>query len=308
MAERIALLQASRAADLPTVLIEGETGTGKDLMARWLHLRSQLAAQPFVEIDCASLPVHLLQAELFGYEKGAFTDARASKGGLVEMAEGGTLFVNDVGDLSLDAQTKLLTLIERKTIRRLGGLREKAVDVRIIAATVPSRALRENLWHRLNVLTVPLPPLRERGEDVVLLARHFLRTLGRMYGANERYLGPSAVAALRSHSWPGNVRELRHALERAVFLSQDLEISAEALVLRTPTGERAWNEHAAGGPSSPQSPGGGYDLGRAERVLIERALAATGGNVSEAARRLGIGREALRYRLRKHGFGGKGHR
>lgn len=316
LVDRMAQLQAARAADLPTVLIEGETGTGKDLMARRLHLLSRLAEQPFVEINCASLPAHLLEAELFGYEKGAFTDARASKAGLVEVAEGGTLFLNEVGELSLEAQAKILALIEQKQVRRLGGLRERAVDVRIVAATnrdlataVRERAFREDLWHRLGVLTVRLPPLRERGDDVVLLAEHFLRSLKPTYGAVERRLGPSALAALRAHRWPGNVRELRHALERAAFLSEGPEITAAGLVLpaRAPE-DGAAAAVPASAPSVLSTPpletSGDLTLSRAERSLIERALAASGGNVTVAARRLGIGREALRYRLRKLGLGG----
>jgi two-component system response regulator AtoC len=305
LVDRIAQLQAGRAGDLPTVLIEGETGTGKDLLARRLHLRGALANQPFVEINCASLPAHLLEAELFGYEKGAFTDARASKPGLVEVAEGGTLFLNEVGEMSLEAQAKILALIERKQLRRLGALRERAVDVRFVAATnrdlasaVRERAFREDLRHRLGVLTVQLPPLRERGDDVVLLAKHFLRSLGRTYGAHERRLGPATLAALRAYRWPGNVRELRHALERAAFLSEGAEITAAALGLPASAADDA---STAGPPVAPTD--GMWDLARTERALIERALAASGGNVSDAARRLGIGREALRYRLRKHGLG-----
>jgi DNA-binding NtrC family response regulator len=318
LVDRIAQLDAASAADLPTVLFEGETGTGKDLLARRLHLRSRLAEQPFVEIDCATLPSHLLEAELFGYEKGAFTDARASKPGLVEVAEGGTLFLNEVGELSLEAQAKFLALIERKQVRRLGGLRERAVDVRIVAASnrdlgaaVSERAFREDLWHRLRVLSVRLPPLRERADDVVLLAEHFLRSLGRTYGAGGRRLDLSALAALRAHRWPGNVRELRHALERAVFVSEGPEITAGALGL--PSIGAPQPATAPGPPREPLAPtaapvDGGSDLAleRAERSLIERALAASDGNVSDAARRLGIGREALRYRLRKYGLGGEG--
>lgn len=302
LVDRIAQLQAARAGELPTVLFEGETGTGKDLLARRLHLLSCVAEQPFVEIDCATLPAHLVEAELFGYEKGAFTDARASKPGLVEVAEGGTLFLNEVGELSLEAQAKILALIERKQVRRLGGLRERAVDVRIVAATnrdlaaaVREHVFRDDLWHRLCVLTVRVPPLREREEDVVLLAEHFLRSQGRAYGAHERRLAPSTLAALRAHRWPGNVRELRHALERAVFLTDGPEISVAALALP-----------ATVAPSTaPPEASGDLTLANAERTLIEQALAASGGNVSETARRLGIGREALRYRLRKHGLDGE---
>lgn len=292
------------AGDLPTVLILGETGTGKDLVARAIHGRSCLADQPFVEVNCTTLPKDLLEAELFGYEKGAFTDAKASKAGLVEVADGGTLFLNEIGELPPEAQGKLLKVIEQKRVRRLGDIRERSINVRIIAATnqdlgsaVRERSFRTDLLYRLKVLTVELPPLRERGNDILLLAEHFLNRYVKKYGTGPKRLSLSALAALKGYPWPGNVRELAHIMERAVLLSEGEEIGPALLGLDTGLGSPRV------GPKD--LPIGGFpleglELKRIERYLIQKALALTRGNVSEAARRLGIGREALRYRMRKH--------
>ncbi|MGH7431874.1 MAG: sigma-54-dependent transcriptional regulator [Candidatus Methylomirabilales bacterium] len=304
LVERIARIRPADDGDLPTVLLLGETGTGKDLMARALHSRSRLAGGPFVEVDCTSLPRDLVESELFGHEKGAFTDAAAAKPGLIEVAEGGTLFLNEVGELTLAAQAKLLNVLESKRVRRLGSVRERRVLARIIAATSRNleRAIREgrfrqDLYYRLKVLTIQIPPLRERGDDLTLLAEHFLEKFGRRYSIPLRRLSQAAVQALVRYHWPGNVRELAHLLERALLLSEGEEITPAQLGLQ---GLPPRLEISGGGDLRVEFPEQGIRLAELERQLIQQALAMTGGNVTEAARKLGIGREALRYRIQKH--------
>lgn len=210
-----------------TVLISGETGTGKELLARAVHYNGRRAAKPFVEVNCAALPENLLESELFGYEPGAFTDARSPKPGLFEVAQGGTIFLDEIGDLPLSLQGKILRVLEEKTIRRLGGLRTMDVDVRLIAAThvdlrtaVMEQRFREDLFYRLNIVPIRLPPLRERGEDLLLLARHFLQRFSEEYGRPGLSLNPEVRRVLLAHTWPGNIRELRNVIERAVLLGE----------------------------------------------------------------------------------------
>ncbi len=302
--ERIAQLERGPVGDLPTVLLLGETGTGKDLVARAIHHRGSLAGQPFVEVECTSIPKELAEAELFGYEKGAFTGATAAKPGLIEAASGGTLFLDEIGEIGLDLQTKLLKAIERKQIRRLGSVRERKIHVRIIAATnrdleaaVRGGSFRQDLYYRLKVLTIELPPLRERGEDVVLLANYFLDRLRHKYSLPERRFSEASLDALRRYRWPGNVRELAHVVERALLVCDSEVIAPSALGLDISSLPLRIGDGALLEVEFPQQ---GIDLRQIERQLIEQALALTGGNVAEAARKLGIGREALRYRIQKH--------
>lgn len=210
-----------------TVLITGETGTGKELLARAIHYNGNRATKPFMEVNCAALPENLLESELFGYEAGAFTDARNPKPGLFEVAQGGTLFLDEIGDLPLSLQGKVLRVLEERRIRRLGGLRSIDVDVRVISATnvdlrlaVQNGRFREDLLYRLNIVPMRLPPLRERGEDVLLLARHFLERFSGEYGKPGLTLNPPVRKALLAHTWPGNIRELRNVVERAVLLGE----------------------------------------------------------------------------------------
>ena len=302
--ERIAQLEPGPAGDLPTVLLLGETGTGKDLVARAIHHRGSLAGQPFVEVECTSIPKELAEAELFGYEKGAFTGASTAKPGLIEAADGGTLFLDEVGELGLELQAKLLKAIERKQIRRLGSLRERRIHARIIAATnrdleaaVRAGEFRQDLYYRLKVLTIELPPLRERGEDVVLLANHVLKKLTHKYSLPERCFTETGLDALRKYRWPGNIRELAHVVERALLVSDEREIGPSALGLEISSAPIRVGDD---GRLDVEFPERGVDLEEIERQLIERALALTEWNVTEAARKLGIGREALRYRIQKH--------
>ena len=278
----------------PTILVLGETGTGKDVVARLLHANSARRERPFVHVDCASLPRELIEAELFGHEKGAFTSAHAARTGLIEAAEDGVLFMDEIGELPMELQAKLLAVLERRTLRKVGATRERPVAAWIIAATnrdiaelVNRGEFRSDLYYRLNVLSLSLAPLRERGDDIMLLARHFMGQSAKRYGITSLSLSAPAVQALRSYHWPGNVRELKHVIERAVLLSGAGELSAESLSLAPPVQTKA-------------SLKAGLTLDDAELLLIENALEKCNGNVSRAARELGITRMALRYRIKKH--------
>ncbi|ETX03068.1 MAG: hypothetical protein ETSY1_01390 [Candidatus Entotheonella factor] len=295
--ERFAQIVPREGGDLPTILILGETGTGKDLAARAIHAKSPFASGPFVEVNCTALPKELIEAELFGYEKGAFTGATEAKRGLFEAAEGGTLFLDEVGDLSLEAQAKLLRVIEYKTVRPIGSLHARKVHMRIIAATnrdlealTRKQVFRLDLFYRLNVLRLELPPLCARGDDIVSLSKYVLQMLAQKYTMPVKQLAPEAIQALRQYTWPGNVRELAHVMERAVLLNDQAVVEAECLGLPHAEPAQPDNKPAHGSMCLPEM----------EQQLIERALVSTKGNVSEAARRLGIGREALRYRLQKY--------
>ncbi len=288
----------------PTVLVTGETGTGKELVARAIHAAGPRAGGPFVEINCAAIPAALLEGELFGFEKGAYTDARTSKPGLFEAADGGTLFLDEIALLDAGLQAKLLRVIEDRAIRRLGALSSRQVDVRIVAATnrdleaaVRDGSFRQDLLYRLRVLTVDLPPLRARGEDVLLLAEHFLAECRRRYGLGDVALSPGARTALRGYPWPGNVRELMHVIERAALLSATRTLEAEQLGLSVDSVSPV--AVAADGAVSVDFARGPINLEAVERALIERALTHTQWNRSRAAELLGLTKETLRYRIEK---------
>jgi two-component system response regulator HydG len=277
-----------------TVLIGGETGTGKELLARAIHYHSPRAAAPFVEINCAAIPVNLLESELFGHERGAFTGAVAAKQGLFELAHGGTLFLDEVGSLPAELQPKLLRALENRQIRRVGGQTTRQVDVRLIAAThldltaaVRRGEFREDLFYRLNVVSLVLPPLRERDGDVELLAQTFVARLATTHGLPVPPLTPEVRAGLRAHPWPGNVRELRNAIERALVLSPPGTLRVEEL---GPEAD-SYPPPASGGLPFPN------DLATITRTAARRMLELTAGNKSEAARRLGISRPRLQRLL-----------
>jgi transcriptional regulator with GAF, ATPase, and Fis domain len=298
--------QVAALDETPPVLITGETGTGKGLVARTLHQLSRRSGKPFIEVNCTALPASLIEAELFGYERGAFTDAKESKLGLFEAAEGGFIFLDEVGDLELALQGKLLRAIEERTVRRVGGIRDRRIDVRILAATnrnlerqVETNQFRGDLYFRLAVILLHLPPLRERGEDVLLLAQHFLQRCSTKYGKAARRIDGPAREALLAYSWPGNVRELSHVIERAVLWSQDQTLRVGDLSLPTAQPAAPATESPVAEPSLP-----GSDLSQWERTLIERAMREEGGNQTRAAQRLGITRDTLRYRLKKFGLQG----
>jgi two-component system, NtrC family, response regulator AtoC len=300
--------------ETPPVLITGETGTGKGLIARTIHAQGGRASKPFIEVNCTALPATLMEAELFGHERGAFTDAKESKIGLFEAAAGGFLFLDEVGDIELPLQGKLLRAIEERTVRRVGGIRDRKIDVRILAATnrdlqreADREHFRKDLYFRLAVILLRLPPLRDRGDDVLLLADNFLRRFAAKYGKDVRRIGARAQEALRSYPWPGNVRELSHVLERAVLWSQGPTLDVEHLSLTSlhnPGTEPAAVQADGGSNPSiePALPPGGIDLVRWEKAMIEQALREAGGNQSKAAQRLGLSRDTLRYRLKKFGI------
>ncbi len=275
-----------------TVMIQGETGTGKELLARAIHYHSPRAAEPFVEINCAAIPAALLESELFGHEKGSFTGAIAAKAGLFELADGGTIFLDEIGNLPLDLQPKLLRALESRSIRRVGGRAERAVNVRIIGAThvdlaaaVERKEFREDLYYRINVISLTLPPLRYRDGDVDLLADQFAQRVATSYGLPVPVIDAAVRAKLRAHHWPGNVRELRNVIERAIILSPAGTISADEVLAED---ERFDQRGALPFPA---------DLATLSRAAARAMLDLSGGNKSEAARRLGISRPRLQRLL-----------
>lgn len=302
--QRIAQLVATDTVP-PTVLIGGETGTGKDVAARLLHLYCATSEKPFIHVDCASLPAELIESELFGHEKGAFTGALTSRPGLIEAAEDGTLFLDEIGELPLSLQAKLLNVLERRVVRRIGSTKERAVPARFIAAT--NRDLhemsllgqfRQDLYYRLNVMSLQMPPLRERQDDALLLSKHFAQQTSRRYGLSKAVFSTDALQMISHYQWPGNVRELKHQVSRAMLLCQDGHITAADLALPL---HRVAENHARF--SATQS--GAVvqtSLDAAEKVLILQALADARNNVSQAARQLGITRMTMRYRMEKHGI------
>jgi DNA-binding NtrC family response regulator len=288
---RRALVRAARLVphrDAP-LLVTGETGTGKQLLAEAVHRNGPRGDGPFVEVNCAALPPSLLEAELFGYERGAFTDARAAKAGLFELADGGTLFLDEIGDLPLALQGKLLTALERRRTRRLGATRETTVDARVIAAThvdlgaaVREGRFRADLFFRLDVVRVHLPALRDRDDDAVRLASHLMRALARRHGVTPRAIGDRDRAAIRAHRWPGNVRELRNVVERALLCGEPLRACiSPGGALPDDTGD------PAASATLPRS------LREVEREAAHAAVAHCGGNKSQAAVALGVSRKRL---------------
>jgi DNA-binding NtrC family response regulator len=286
-------LAARAAATDATVLIQGESGTGKELIARAIHYGSGRAEGPFVPVDCTALPEALFESEVFGHERGAFTGAVATRRGLLEVAHGGTVFLDEVGDLSPAVQAKLLRALQEREIRRVGAEDSIAVDVRVLSATnrdlarrVAGGEFREDLFYRLSVVTVAVPPLRERREDIPLLAQHFLEKLARGQATTARGIAPEALARLAVHDWPGNVRELENALIRAATLSSAPVLTAADFALDG-------GEPRGTGPSLPR---GGMSLDAVKRWYVEMVLAEAGGNKQRAAELLGVDRRTL-YRM-----------
>jgi transcriptional regulator with PAS, ATPase and Fis domain len=281
-----------------TVLILGESGTGKELIARAIHAGSARRDGPFVKVDCTALPEGLLESELFGHEKGAFTDAAAEKPGRFELAHGGTLFLDEVGELPQSLQAKLLRVLQERAFERVGGTRTISVDVRILAATNRDLAkalkggqFREDLYYRLNVVPILVPPLRRRPEDILPLAAHFLQRFGARYGKVVPGLSPEAAALLRRYSWPGNVRELEHAIERAVILWERGVIRPEELAV---------DLMAVASDGLPDQEL--MTLEELEREYIRRVLRRVRGHKSRAARILGINRKTLLEKRKRYGI------
>ncbi len=297
---RIAQLSALSDAVQPTVLITGETGTGKDVVARYLHASCANHDKPFVHVDCASLPAELIESELFGHEKGAFTNAVASRPGLIESAEDGTLFLDEIGELPLGLQAKLLNVLERRMVRRLGSTKERPVQARIIAATnrdlyqmSSEGRFRSDLYYRLNVITMQMPPLRDRGQDVLLLANYFRQLTEKRYALPHHEFSTLALMAIQKYHWPGNVREMRHQISRAVLMCTQPMISEHDLGLP---------QMAAASASVSMQGETQVTLDDAEKAMLLNALEQSRHNVSKAARLLGITRMTMRYRMDKHGI------
>jgi len=285
--------------NLSTVFLQGESGTGKDLIAQVIHYESPRYRYPFVAINSPSLTVTLFESELFGHEKGAFTDAKSTKKGLIELADGGTVFLNEIGDLKPSAQVNLLHILEEKKFRRVGGVTDVDVDVRIVAATnrdlaalVEEGSFREDLYYRLNVIPIHLPPLRERRGDEVLLARHFLQVFNATFGKNIEGFAPETERMIRDYHWPGNVRELKNVVERAVLLCEERLIPPDSFLIEASPKRSATRPVVSLPPE-------GVAIEEVEKDLILQALERTAWNQTKAARLLGIGRDALRYRMKK---------
>ena len=306
------VLEAERCltdAEPPAVLITGETGAGKELVARALHYAGPRRAKPFIEVNCSSIPTNLLEAELFGYERGAFTDAKERKLGLIEAAEGGTLFLDEIGEIDLALQAKLLKLLEDKRVRRLGAVRENKVDVRIVTATnrnleqqIRDGKFRADLYFRLRIVQLEVPPLRARGSDIALLAEHFLALHRTRYGKPNLRFSPAVLATFDAYAWPGNVRELRNAIEQSVILARSDQLQPSDLSFSSDLSVTATIPNQATIIPLPMTtiPPGGLSLREVERTLVVQALERCGGNVSKAARLLGISRDTLRYRIEKY--------
>jgi len=305
-------------SEAQTILITGESGTGKDLLSKVIHYNSSRAVKPFVAINCSALPENLIEAELFGHEKGAFTDAKAMKRGMFEMADQGTLLLDEIGELSSFLQAKLLRVLEDHTFRRVGGVHDMTVDVRVIAASnrdlergVAEKRFRDDLYYRLSVITIHLPPLRERKDDIVPLAEFFVRHYSQKFRKPMDGIMPELKRVLLNYDWPGNVRELKNAIERAMILEEEKSLTPAYLPIRVTTplagplgaaGEEAgvWRI-TEDGRRIPvwEIPASGTRLEEVERMLVEQALKQAHGNQSRAARLLDISRDALRYKIKK---------
>jgi DNA-binding NtrC family response regulator len=301
--QRIKQIAQSEAS---TVLLEGESGTGKDLVARTIHTQSNRSSRPFVEVNCSALHETLIESELFGHERGAFTDAKVRKFGLLELANGGTLYLDEIGDMNPTLQAKLLSAIENKRFRRLGGVKDLSVDVRFIAATnknlvtaIQKGEFRQDLFYRLKVFPITLPPLRERMSDLPLFIDFFLDDLRKEFKKKIQGLSAEANQLLASYPWPGNIRELRNVLERAFILCEAETIEVEHLPPELLSVPLSRTDEASLFKLPPE----GISLAAVERDLIRQALEVSGGNQVRAARLLGVSRDVLRYRMKKlHSF------
>jgi two-component system, NtrC family, response regulator AtoC len=290
-------------SDAATVLIEGENGTGKELAAQAIHYGSGRAGQPFMAINCSAIPENLIESELFGHERGAFTDAKTLKKGLFELADGGTVLLDEIGDMQPLLQAKLLRVLESREFHRIGGTQPVTVDVRVIAATnrnleeaVAHGGFRQDLYYRLKVIALRLPALREQRDDIPVLARHYLQQFAEEYGKPVKQLTAEAEKVLRAYDWPGNVRELRNVIERLIILENTEEIRPEHLPVELRLHTKT------GGRSLIQLPTDGVALVDVERELVRQAMDRAGGRQGQAAELLGLERDALRRRLIKYGY------
>ena len=291
------LLQKVAASPASTVLLRGESGTGKDLAAKTIHYNSDRSPKPFMNITCSALPDALLESELFGHERGAFTDARNQKIGLLEAADGGTVFLDEIGEMVPALQAKLLRFLEEKAFKRVGGSADVRVDARVIAATnrdledaVKTGGFREDLYYRLNVMQITLPSLREHPSDIPLLLDYYIDAFNREFRKNIRGVTPEAMGLLKAYRWPGNIRELRNAVERAMLLAEGEWVTPELLPVIASRASTA---------QTMELPHEGVNLDTLERELVVQALRRTGGNQTKAAALLGLNRDQIRYRIEK---------
>jgi DNA-binding NtrC family response regulator len=308
MREMLMLAHKVAESEVSSVLLQGESGTGKDLVAKAIHYHSSRSEGPFIAINCAALPGTLIESELFGYEKGAFTDAKARKEGLFEQAESGTLFLDEIGELELSLQAKLLRVLEEGAFRRVGGLKDLPLDVRVIAAS--NRDLkaesevgrfRADLFYRLSVIQIDIPPLRERGDDIRVLAEHYMDSFRSRLRKNVNRIDAEALTAFARYQWPGNVRELRNVVERAMILEDGNEITIKYLP-RALTGDFRSGSDTRSGVARNEPvrlPADGISLEEVEMSLVRQALERSGGNQTKAAELLDISRDQLRYRMKK---------
>lgn len=290
------------ASGVTTILLQGESGVGKDVVAKYLHAYSQRADQPFITLNCAAIPDTLLESEVFGYEKGAFTDARSQKKGVLDLADGGTVFLDEIGDLQPHLQAKLLRVLEEQTFRRLGGVRDISVDLRIITATnrnlaaaVREKQFREDLYYRLNVITISIPPLRERREDILPLVKLFIERYNEKFGLAIQGVTPDTETKLSEYDWPGNVRQVRNVIERAMVLEDNDLLGLENISLGP--GELGLEPESALAAAA-----GSGSLEDVERAMLVQAMDRCQGNQTRAAKALGITRDTLRYRIKKYGL------
>jgi len=286
-----------------TILLQGESGTGKDLFAKAIHYHSVRADRPFLAINCAALPENLVESELFGYEKGAFTDARQQKKGMMELADGGTLLLDEIGEMQLGLQAKLLRVLEEQTYKRVGGVQDISVDVRVIASSnrdlktmVEEDKFRQDLFYRLNVITITLPSLRERGDDSALLADYYIDHYNRKFRKKIEGLTPDAVQLLMDYHWPGNIRELKNLIERAMILEEPPLIDVSALPIEPVKHVPSSSDFGLPEISIPED---GTSLEKVEEELVRQALVRARGNQTRAAKLLDISRDALRYKMKK---------
>ncbi len=285
-----------------TILIQGESGTGKELVARSIHASSSGYNRPFLEINCAALPETLLESELFGHEKGAFTDAKYRKKGLFELAEGGTIFLDEIGEMGVTLQSRLLRVIENKTFRRVGGVKDLKVNTRIISATnrnlkkaIEDGSFRSDLYYRLQVIPIHLPPLRERKEDIELLANHYISVFNAEFKKNVKKIDPAVAKELQRYSWPGNVRELKNVIERAILLEAEDALLPEHIPTEISQGDELHQDSRKEPSLDTLCP---MSIKEMEKLLITRTLDETSGNKSKAARILGISRQTLREKTK----------
>ncbi len=302
----LSMMEKVARSEAATVLIQGESGTGKELVAKWIHYKSSRADKPFMAINCAAVPATLLESELFGHEKGAFTDAKATKKGLFELADGGTVFLDEIGDMEMGMQAKLLRFLEDRTFRRIGGAKVSSVDVRIISATnkdlikaIESKDFRNDLYYRLQVIPIFLPPLRERREDILSLAKHFIETYKREFAKQVSGISPQAERLMVDYNWPGNIRELKNVIERAIILGNEEMLAVDHL----PTEITSRIATAAvTALVTFKLPPEGIDIEEVEKELIRQSLENNDWNQSKAAKKLNLGVDAFRYRMKKFGF------